>query len=178
MLNCVQIDTHTLNLNHCNAELSTDPQGTKESTGNNTGCWIYVFTYTREIPLSAAWSCDSLPIWTISLFLALSLSLHTHTLQKCVQNSWGFSQLNLRVEKLNPDRQIGRPATTDRSRWHAERRGLRMWLFRGGGLSKIFCCWVHLMPLDGKKREAEREIEVQLKLDNQETPMFTICLET
>lgn len=34
------------------------------------------------------------------------------------------------------------------------------------------------MPLDGKKREAEREIEVQLKLDNQETPMFTICLET
>lgn len=36
------------------------------------------------------------------------------------------------------------------------------------------------MPLDGKKREvgAEREIKVQWKLDNQETPMFTICLET
>lgn len=76
MLNCVQIDTHrhTLNLNLCNAELSTDPQGSKESRGNNTGCWIYVFTYTREIPLSAAWSCDSLPIWTISL----SVSTHTH----------------------------------------------------------------------------------------------------
>lgn len=49
-----QTHTHRLSLNLYDAEPSADSQGSKESTGNDSGRWINVFSNTREIPLCAA----------------------------------------------------------------------------------------------------------------------------
>lgn len=79
-------------------ELSTEPQGRINSAGNDTDCWIYVFTNTREIPTCPTTDLDC-------------LLLHTHTQEiPSVQNSWVISYLGLCLEKQDPDRQIGRPA--------------------------------------------------------------------
>lgn len=43
-----------LDRSHMQEEETTFPHGSTENTGNDTDCWIYVFTNSGEIPLPAA----------------------------------------------------------------------------------------------------------------------------